>query len=74
VGGGGARLNELGKYLLTEYDRTSSSVEKYVSEEKSWEVKVVKISARNHLKGSVLAVKKDGVMAMVKIKVTSLLR
>jgi molybdate transport system regulatory protein len=30
----------------------------------------VKISARNHLKGKVTTVKKDGIMALVKIKVT----
>jgi molybdate transport system regulatory protein len=70
VGGGGARVNDLGKSLLSEYDRINSSVEKYVSDKKSWEVKVVKISARNHLKGKVSSVKKDGVMAAVKIKVT----
>jgi molybdate transport system regulatory protein len=70
VGGGGARLNELGKYLLSEYIRISSCVERYVSDEKSSEVNVVKISARNHLKGKVSAVKKDGVMALVKVKVT----
>lgn len=70
IGGGGARLNELGRYLLSEYDRISSSVEKYVCDEKSWEVNFVKISARNRLKGKVVVVKKDGVMALVKIKVT----
>jgi molybdopterin-binding protein len=30
----------------------------------------VKISARNHLKGKVTTVEKDGIMALVKIKVT----
>lgn len=70
VGGGGARVNDLGKSLLSEYDRINSSVERYISDRKSWEVKVVKISARNHLKGKVSSVKKDGVMAAVKIKVT----
>ena len=30
----------------------------------------MKISARNHLKGKVSSVEKDGVMALVKIKVT----
>ena len=30
----------------------------------------MKISARNHLKGKVTVVKKDGIMALVKIKVT----
>lgn len=70
AGGGGARLGALGKYLLSEYIRVSSNLEKCVSENRSWEVNVVKISARNHLKGRVTAVKKDGVMALVKIKVT----
>jgi molybdate transport system regulatory protein len=70
VGGGGARLNELGKYLLSEYSRISSNVAAYVSSKESLEVRVVKISARNHLKGKVSAVKKDGVMALVKIVVT----
>jgi molybdopterin-binding protein len=31
----------------------------------------LKISARNHLKGKVSTVEKDGVMALVKIKVTA---
>ena len=70
VGGGGARLNELGKYLLSEYNRISKDVETYVSDKKSAEVRVVKISARNHLKGKVSVVQKDGIMALVKIKVT----
>jgi molybdate transport system regulatory protein len=33
-------------------------------------VRFLKISARNHLKGKVTVVKKDGIMALVKIKVT----
>jgi len=70
VGGGGARLNAFGKGLLNQYCLVSRNVEKYVSEKESWEVICVKISARNHLKGKVSAVKKDGVMALVKIKVT----
>ncbi len=32
----------------------------------------MKISARNHLKGKVTALKKEGVMALVKIKMTEL--
>jgi molybdate transport system regulatory protein len=69
VGGGGARLNELGKYLLNEYNQISCDMARHVSSKRSLEVRVVKISARNHLKGKVIAVKKDGVMALVKIKV-----
>ncbi len=70
IGGGGARLGMLGKYLLSEYNRISNNVETYVSGKELLEVRVVKISARNHLKGKVSVVKKDGVMALVKIKVT----
>jgi molybdate transport system regulatory protein len=70
AGGGGAQLNELGKYLVSEYKRISASVAACVSGKESLEVKVLKISARNHLKGKVSAVKEDGVMALVKIKVT----
>jgi molybdopterin-binding protein len=33
-------------------------------------VKTVKISARNHLKGKVTLVEKNGIMALVKIKIT----
>jgi molybdate transport system regulatory protein len=69
VGGGGARLNELGKYLLNEYNQISCDMARHVSSKRSLGVRVVKISARNHLKGKVIAVKKDGVMALVKIKV-----
>jgi molybdate transport system regulatory protein len=69
-GGGGAKLTELGEYLLREYNRISNSVAAYVSDKESLEVRVVKISARNHLRGKVIAVKTDGVMALVKIKVT----
>jgi molybdate transport system regulatory protein len=70
VGGGGARLNELGKYLLNKYDQIAYDTARHISGEKSVGVKIVKISARNHLKGKVTSVKKDGVMALVKIKVT----
>jgi len=70
VGGGGARLNELGKFLLSEYNRIGNNVTRYVTGRESLEVRGVKISARNHLKGKVSTVKKDGVMALVKIKVT----
>jgi len=71
AGGGGARLNELGKYLLSEYDRISNNVAAYVSDKKLLEVRIVKISARNHLKGKVSVVKKDGIMALVKIEVSA---
>lgn len=70
VGGGGAQLNELGKYLLSEYKRISGNIAACVSGKELLEVRILKISARNHLKGKVSSVKEDGVMALVKIKVT----
>ncbi len=69
-GGGGARLTELGEYLLSEYAHVSTRVENCISGEKLLEVRGMKISARNRWKGKVLAVAKDEVMALVKIKVT----
>jgi molybdate transport system regulatory protein len=69
-GGGGAKLNELGKRLVWEYARISENVASYVSKNEAMEVKILKISARNRLKGKVVVVKKDGVMTSVKIKVT----
>jgi molybdate transport system regulatory protein len=70
TGGGGARLNALGQHLVNEYNWISKNVETYITDKELLEVRVVKISARNHLKGRVTAVKKNGVMALVKIKVT----
>lgn len=69
-GGGGAKLTELGAYLLSEYARVSSSLESCVSGKELLEVRDLKISARNRWKGKVSAVTKDEVMALVKIKVT----
>ncbi len=69
-GGGGAELNELGRYILKEYRHMLKSLEHYVTSNELLEVICVKISARNRLKGKVKAVKKDGVMALVKIEVT----
>jgi molybdate transport system regulatory protein len=70
AGGGGARLNELGQFLLSQYSLISSNVETYVSGKESEKVISRKISARNHLKGKVTHLKKDGIIALVKVKVT----
>jgi molybdate transport system regulatory protein len=67
-GGGGAGLTGLGKNLLGEYGR----LEAYLGEvlEGGMEVKKLKISARNRLKGKVTHVEKDGLMAKVKVEIT----
>jgi molybdate transport system regulatory protein len=69
-GGGGAELTELGKSLLSEYKHLESYLSDTIYGEKHWEVMKLKISARNRLKGKVVAVEKEGLMAKVKVEVT----
>ncbi len=69
-GGGGARLTECGESLLDEYGRLENYLNQILANKGYWEVKNLKISARNRLKGKVVSVEKDGVTAKVKIDVT----
>jgi molybdate transport system regulatory protein len=69
-GGGGAKLTALGKSLLLEYRQAESYLEKILSEQGKLEVKSLKISARNRLKGKVVAVEKGLITAKVKVEVT----
>ena len=69
-GGGGARLTECGESLLDEYERLENCLNEVLANKEHWEVKNLKISARNRLKGKVVSVEKDGVTAKVKIDVT----
>jgi molybdate transport system regulatory protein len=69
-GGGGARLTECGESLLDEYKRLENYLNEILTSRTDREVKNLKISARNHLKGKVVAVEKDGITAKVKINVT----
>jgi molybdate transport system regulatory protein len=69
-GGGGARLTDLGRSLLTEYKQIESYLDKVLSEQRFSEVKGLKLSARNQFKGKVLAVEKGVVTAKVKVQVT----
>jgi molybdate transport system regulatory protein len=68
-GGGGAKLTGLGKSLLLEYRQAESYLEKILSEQGRLEVKSLKISARNRLKGKVVAVEKGLITAKVKVEV-----
>jgi molybdate transport system regulatory protein len=67
-GGGGARLTKLGKELLNEYRHLEGYLNKVLSDSEYWEVLGLKISARNCLKGKVLAVQKEGLTAMIKVQ------
>jgi molybdate transport system regulatory protein len=70
-GGGGARLTKLGKGLLAEYKRVEGYLDELLADAEYWEVIGLKISARNRLKGKVLAVRKEGLTAMVKVQITA---
>jgi molybdate transport system regulatory protein len=68
-GGGGARLTETGKTLLDEYTRLEGCLSEFLAETKYVEVKGLKLSARNRLKGKVVAVEKGIITAKVKIQI-----
>ncbi len=70
-GGGGAKLTELGKSLLEEYNRLEDYLSEVLSDTEYWEVLGLKISARNRLKGKVVAVDKDEITAKVKVEITA---
>jgi len=69
-GGGGAKLTKLGKSLLEEYRLVEGYLGEVLFDEEYWEAVGLKISARNRLKGKVLAVEKEGLTAIVKVQVT----
>ena len=68
-GGGGAKLTKLGKSLLEEYRRVEGYLGEVLFDEEYWEAVGLKISARNRLKGKVLAVEKEALTAIVKVQV-----
>jgi molybdate transport system regulatory protein len=70
TGGGGARLTQLGKSLLDEYRRVEGYLGEVLSDMEYWEAVGLKISARNRLKGKVVAVEKEAVTAKVKVRIT----
>ncbi len=69
-GGGGAELTDVGRGLLAEYKRLETYVEEVMGEESIKEVKKLKISARNQLKGKITNIDKNGLMAKVKVEIT----
>jgi molybdate transport system regulatory protein len=69
-GGGGAELTEAGLALLKEYRRVSEYVRQLLEDKYFWEATGLRLSARNRLKGKVVSVEKDGVVASIKIDVT----
>ncbi len=68
-GGGGAKLTETGRTLLEEYTRLEGCLSEFLADAKNAGVKNVKLSARNNLKGKVIAVEKGIITAKVKIEI-----
>ncbi|MGQ9624258.1 MAG: TOBE domain-containing protein [Candidatus Bathycorpusculaceae bacterium] len=71
AGGGGAKLTELGKSLLSEYKLVEGYVDEVLSYTEYWEAVRLKISARNRLKGKVKTVEKGDVTAKIKIEISA---
>ena len=69
VGGGGARLTEVGKALLEEYVRLEGCLSEFLACTNSLEVKRLKLSARNQFKGKVVSVEKGVITAKVKVEI-----
>jgi len=69
-GGGGAKLTRLGKSLLEEYRLVEGYLSEVLSDAEYWEAVGLKISARNRLKGKVLTVEKEGLIAKIKVEIT----
>jgi len=69
LGGGGAKLTELGESLLREYRRVEGYVGELLGDEEYWEAVGLKISARNRLRGVVKEVEKGMVTAKVKLEI-----
>jgi len=69
AGGGGAKLTKLGQSLLAEYKRWESYLGEILSDPDYWEVIGLKISARNRLKGKVVAVEKEQITGKVKVEI-----
>jgi molybdate transport system regulatory protein len=56
--------------LLREYKSSAAYLGEVLGERSGLEVKRLKISARNRLKGKVIAVEKEGLMAKIKVEIT----
>ena len=69
TGGGGARLTDVGKALLDEYVRLEGCLGEFLACTDNVEVKRMKLSARNQLKGKIVSVEKGVITAKVKVEI-----
>jgi molybdate transport system regulatory protein len=68
TGGGGARLTDIGKGLLDEYARLEGCLGEFLACTNNVEVRRMKLSARNQLKGKIVSVEKGVITAKVKVE------
>jgi len=68
-GGGGARLTELGRSLIEEYQRVEGHMSEVLADQEHWGFLGLKVSARNQLKGKVVSIEKDEITAKVKFEI-----
>ena len=68
-GGGTTLLTEMGSRILSRYKRLETSMEDVLSDPELMEAYGLKISARNKLKGTILDIEQDGIIAKIKIQV-----
>ena len=69
TGGGGARLTDVGRALLDEYVRLEGCLGEFLACTNNVEVKRMKLSARNQLKGKIVSVEKGVITAKVKVEI-----
>ncbi|WP_455277328.1 TOBE domain-containing protein [[Eubacterium] cellulosolvens] len=69
TGGGWAKLTDVGKEILKDYERVEKYINRVLEDEESWEMIGLKISARNRLNGIVEDINKGEVTSKVKIKI-----
>jgi molybdate transport system regulatory protein len=69
TGGGGARLTDVGRALLNEYVRLEGCLGEFLACTNNVEVKRMKLSARNQLKGKIISVEKGVITAKVKVEI-----
>jgi molybdate transport system regulatory protein len=70
TGGGGARLTDAGRALLEEYSRLEGCLREFLACTNNTEVKRLKLSARNQLKGKIVSVEKGIITAKVKVELS----
>ena len=70
MGGGGAELTDFGRSLMNEYRQLEGYLGMVISDADLSEVKNLKISARNTIKGKVVEVEKGIITGKVKVEIS----